>query len=306
MLYTLTLNPSIDYAMEIGDIEIGATNYSKTEYMLPGGKGINVSRVLSHLEVPNKALGFIGGHTGKFIEDWLKKEKATVDFVAVAGDTRINVKLKSAHETEINGLGPVISEGEMGELLEKIEQLTEEDTLIISGSKNRGIPEDFYLQIIEKLSKNGASFVIDTNSKELLEALAYKPILVKPNQAELGDLFEVTIETEEDVIEYGQKLHEKGAQNVIISLGGDGAVFIDDEVIYKADSPKGEVVNTVGSGDSMIAGFMAGITKGLSKKEAFELGVQSGSATAFNQDLAKKEDVYALNNQVKMRKVEKK
>ncbi len=306
MLYTLTLNPSIDYAMEIGDIEIGATNYTKTEYMLPGGKGINVSRVLSHLEVPNKALGFIGGHTGKFIEDWLMEEQAAVDFVPVAGDTRINVKLKGEHETEINGLGPVISEGEMGELLEKIEQLTEEDTLIISGSKNRGIPEDFYLQIIEKLSKNGASFVIDTNSKELLEALAYKPILVKPNQAELGDLFEVTIETEEDVIEYGQKLHEKGAQNVIISLGGDGAVFIDDEVIYKADSPKGEVVNTVGSGDSMIAGFMAGITKGLSKKEAFELGVQSGSATAFNQDLAKKEDVYALNNQVKMRKVEKK
>ena len=292
--------------MKIGNIEIGVTNYSNTEYMLPGGKGINVSRVLSQLEVANKALGFIGGHTGKFIEDWLKKEKATVDFVPVAGDTRINVKLKSAHETEINGLGPVISEGEMGELLEKIEQLTNEDTLIISGSKNRGIPEDFYLQIIKKLTGNGARFVIDTNSKELLEALEYKPLLVKPNQSELGDLFGVVIDTEEEAITYGQKLLEKGAQNVIISLGGDGAIFIDEAVVYKADSPTGKVVNTVGSGDSMIAGFMAGVSQRLSKKEAFELSVQSGSATAFNQDLAKKEDVYALNNQVKMRKVEKK
>ena len=304
MLYTLTLNPSIDYAMQIGDIEIGATNYSKNEYMLPGGKGINVSRVLSQLDVPNKALGFIGGHTGKFIEDWLKEENADVDFIPVAGDTRINVKLKGANETEINGLGPVISEGEMGQLLEKIEQFTEEDTLIISGSKNRGIPEDFYLQIIQRLTANGGTFVMDTNSKELLEAVTYKPLLVKPNQAELGDLFGVTIKTQDEAIEYGQKLLEKGAQNVIISLGGDGAIFIDQEVTYKADSPTGKVVNTVGAGDSMIAGFVAGIAQGLSKREAFELSVQSGSATAFNQDLANKEDVYALNNQVKIREVE--
>ena len=262
--------------------------------------------VLSQLEVPNIALGFIGGHTGKFIEDWLKAEQATVDFVPVAGDTRINVKLKGAHETEINGLGPVISEGEMGELLEKIEQLTDEDTLIISGSKNRGIPEDFYLQVIKKLRGNGANFVMDTNSKELLQAVAYEPLLVKPNQAELGDLFGVTIETQDEAIAYGQKLLEKGAQHVIISLGGDGAIFLSEEIVYKADSPKGNVINTVGAGDSMIAGFMAGMTQGLSKKEAFELSVQSGSATAFNQDLAKKEDVYALNKRVNIREVEKK
>ncbi len=304
MLYTLTLNPSIDYAMQIADIEVGATNYSKSEYMLPGGKGINVSRVLNQLDVPNKALGFIGGYTGQFIEEWLKEEQAAFDFIPVPGDTRINVKLKGEVETEINGLGPVIAEGEREALLEKIKQFTAEDTLIISGSKNRGIPEDFYLQIIQIIAENKGNFVIDTNSQELLETLAYKPFLVKPNQAELGDLFGVTISSKEEAIQYGKKLQQRGAQNVIISLGGDGAIFIDGEKTYLAESPKGQVVNTVGAGDSMIAGFMAGIEKGLTELEAFELSVQSGSATAFNQDLAKKADILALDKKVKIRKVD--
>ncbi len=304
MLYTLTLNPSIDYAMQIGEIEVGSTNYSKNEYMLPGGKGVNVSRVLNQLDVPNKALGFTGGFAGQFIEKWLAEEQADFDFIPVEGDTRINVKLKGERETEINGLGPVISAREMEELLDKISQLSDEDTLIISGSKNRGIPENFYLKIIQLLKENGATFVLDTNSKELLEALAYTPFLVKPNQAELGDLFGVKIESKEEAITYGKKLQEQGAQNVIISLGGDGAIFIDEVNIYMAAAPQGKVVNTVGSGDSMIAGFMAGIEKGCSKLEAFELSVQSGSATAFNQDLAKQNDIDALNKKVQIRKVD--
>lgn len=303
MLYTLTLNPSIDYIMQIGEIELGATNYTKGEYTLPGGKGINVSRVLNQLEVSNQALGFIGGHTGKFIEEWLENEGANCDFIPVNGETRINVKLKGAEETEINGMGPVISEAESQKLFQQIEKLTSKDTIIMSGSKNKGLSETFYNDIIKICQANGVSFVIDTNSKELLEALKAKPYLVKPNQAELGDLFDVTIESTEDAVHYGKKLQQAGAKNVIVSLGGAGAVFIDEDQTYLAESPTGEVLNTVGSGDSMIAGFMAGIEKGFSKLEAFKLGVQSGSATAFNEDLATKEAIIALNNQVKTREV---
>ena len=304
MLYTLTLNPSIDYMMQVDTIDFGATNYSEEEYMLPGGKGINVTRILNQLNVSNTALGFIGGYTGRFIEEWLTKEEATHHFIEVEGDTRINIKLKGESETEINGRGPIISEENSQKLFNQLENLTAEDTVVISGSKNRGLSETYYIDIIQLLAAKDVSFVIDTNSKELLEALKYRPLLVKPNQDELGDLFGVTIETVEDAIEYGQKLQEAGAQNVIVSLGGSGAVFIDENESIFAQAPQGQVVNTVGSGDSMIAGFMAGMEKGLSKVEAFILGVQSGSATAFNEDLANEEDITALNGQVVTRKVE--
>ena len=304
MLYTLTLNPSIDYMMQVETIDFGATNYSEEEYMLPGGKGINVTRILNQLKVSNTALGFIGGYTGQFIEEWLTKEEATHHFIEVEGDTRINIKLKGESETEINGRGPIISEENSQKLFNQLENLTAEDTVVISGSKNRGLSETYYIDIIQLLAAKDVSFVIDTNSKELLEALKYRPLLVKPNQDELGDLFGVTIETVEDAIEYGQKLQEAGAQNVIVSLGGSGAVFIDENESIFAQAPQGQVVNTVGSGDSMIAGFMAGMEKGLSKVEAFILGVQSGSATAFNEDLANEEDITALNGQVVTRKVE--
>lgn len=304
MLYTLTLNPSIDYMMQVENIDFGATNYSEEEYMLPGGKGINVTRILNQLNVPNTAFGFIGGYTGRFIEEWLTKEKATHQFIEVEGDTRINIKLKGESETEINGRGPIISEENSQKLFNQLENLTAEDTVVISGSKNRCLSETYYIDIIQLLAANEVSFVIDTNSKELLEALKYRPLLIKPNQDELGDLFGVTIETVENAIEYGQKLQEAGAQNVIVSLGGSGAVFIDENESIFAQAPQGQVVNTVGSGDSMIAGFMAGMEKGLSKVEAFILGVQSGSATAFNEDLANEEDITALNGQVVTRKVE--
>lgn len=304
MIYTLTLNPSIDYIMPINQINLGATNYSSNEYMLPGGKGINVSRVLSQLDVPNKALGFIAGHTGKFIEDWLEKEEANYEFIPVKGQTRINVKLKGENETEINGNGPNITQENIQKLKQQISQLTEKDTLILSGSKNKGLPETFYNELIEICQKNQVSFVIDTNSKELLQALSAQPFLVKPNQAELGDLFNQEIQTKEEAIKYGKKLQEAGAQNVIVSLGGDGAIFIDEKQIFIGKSPKGKVLNTVGSGDSMIAGFMAGIEKGQTKEEAFKLAIQSGSATAFNEDLAKKADILALDNQIEIERFE--
>lgn len=304
MLYTLTSNPSIDYAMQIDDVKVGATNYSDKEYLLPGGKGINVSRILNQLDVSNEALGFIGGYTGRFIEEWLTKEQAAFQFIHVQGDTRINVKLKGEKETEINSRGPEITPAERQQLMEHIQKLTAQDTLILSGSKNKGLPETFYIDLIKVLKENKVSFVLDTNSKELLEALDYQPFLVKPNQAELGDLFGVSIDSTEEAIEYGRKLQEAGAQNVIVSLGGSGAIFIDGEQTYIAQAPKGEVVNTVGAGDSMIAGFMAGVEKGLSKLDAFKLSVQCGSATAFSRDLATKDDIAVLNNQVLTRKVE--
>jgi 1-phosphofructokinase len=304
MIYTLTLNPSIDYIMQMNQINLGATNYSNNEYMLPGGKGINVSRVLSQLDVPNKALGFIAGHTGNFIEDWLEKEEANYEFIPVKGQTRINVKLKGENETEINGNGPIITQENIQKLKQQISNLTSKDTLILSGSKNKGLPETFYNELIELCQKNQVSFVIDTNSKELLQALSAKPFLVKPNQAELGDLFGQEIQTKEDAIKYGKKLQEAGAQNVIVSLGGDGAIFIDNEQILIGKSPQGKVLNTVGSGDSMIAGFMAGIEREQSKEEAFKLAIQSGSATAFNEDLAKKEDILALDHRIEIERFE--
>lgn len=304
MLYTLTLNPSIDYIMKVENINFGATNYSNEEYMLPGGKGINVTRILNQLNIPNTALGFIGGYTGKFIEEWMSKEQANYQFIQVDGDTRINLKLKGDTETEINGRGPVISKEDSQKLMKQLEQLTAADTVIISGSKNKGLSETYYIEMIQLLEANDVSFVIDTNSKELLEALKYKPLLVKPNQAELGDLYGVKIESVEDAIQYGRKLQQTGAQNVIVSLGGSGAVFIDESQSIFAEAPKGQVINTVGSGDSVIAGFMAGLEKGMSKLEAFQLAVQSGSATAFNEDLAKKEDILALDNQIIIREVE--
>lgn len=304
MIYTLTLNPSIDYIMKVEDVNFGGTNYSNEEYMLPGGKGINVTRVLNQLNIPNTALGFIGGYTGRFIEEWMTKEQANHQFIEVDGDTRINIKLKGDMETEINGRGSVISEENSQKLLKQLQQLTAEDTVIISGSKNRGLSETYYIEIIQLLAANNVSFVIDTNSKELLEALKYNPLLVKPNQDELGDLYNVKIESVEDAVFYGKKLQQAGAQNVVVSLGGSGAIFIDENQSIYAKAPKGQVINTVGSGDSMIAGVIAGFEKGLSKLEAFKLGVQSGSATAFNEDLAKEADIVALNNQVVTREVE--
>lgn len=304
MLYTLTLNPSIDYIMHISNVKVGETNYADKEKMLPGGKGINVSRVLNRLGVTNKALGFIGGHSGHFIEEWLTNEGAKHEFIKVNGDTRINVKLKDEAETELNGKGPIISEKESEALLNQILKLTSSDTIILSGSKSRGLSETFYNEIIEICQKQQINFVIDTNSKELLDILKAKPFLVKPNQAELSQLFNQPIQSKTDAIYYGKKLQEGGAQNVIVSLGGDGAIFIDDQETYIAASPRGKVINTVGSGDSMIAGFMAGIEKGLSKLEAFKLSVQCGSATAFSEDLATKDAILALSNQVEIERVE--
>lgn len=298
MIYTLTLNPSIDYLMYIDEIQLGKTNRSTREQMLPGGKGINVSRILNQFEVPNIALGFVGGFSGDFIREWLEKEGSSAQFIEISSPTRINVKTKGSKETEINGAGPIIDEAVINQLRQQIQTMTSEDLIVLSGSKAQGLPDDFYLSLIRLLKERDIPFIFDTASQELIEALPMSPLLVKPNQDELGDLFGVEIHSLEDVMLYGKKLQEMGAENVIVSLGGDGALFIDAERIVKADAPKGQVINTVGSGDSMIAGFIAGLQQGLPASQAFVLAVQSGSATAFKEDLAEKQDIDGLNGAV--------
>lgn len=286
MIYTVTLNPSIDYIVEVEDLRLGGLNRMKRDLKLPGGKGINVSRVLNQLEVQNKAIGFLGGFTGRYIEEWLRKESISSDFVFVSDDTRINIKLKHGEETEINGAGPIILDTEAETLLQKMAVLNAGDVVILSGSVPPSLGADFYDKLISVCKQRGAEFVIDTTGSALKKALPYQPLLVKPNHHELAELFGVTIQTKEEIITYGRKLLEAGAKHVLVSMAGEGALFITEQGVYHANAPKGAVKNSVGAGDSMIAGFVGTFSLTGDLMEAFRAGVASGSATAFSDDLA--------------------
>lgn len=303
MIYTVTLNPSIDYIVEVDDVRLGDLNRMKRDLKLPGGKGINVSRVLNQLEVPNKAVGFLGGFTGRYIEEWLREEKISSDFVFVTDDTRINIKLKHGEETEINGIGPVISDTEANLLLQKFANLNAEDTVILSGSVPPSLGADFYDKLISVCKQCGAEFVIDTTGAALQKALAHKPLLVKPNHHELAELFGVTINSKDEIITYGRKLLEAGAQHVLVSMAGEGALFITDNGVYHANAPKGQVKNSVGAGDSMIAGFVGTLSLTGDLLEAFRAGVASGSATAFSDDLADRKHIEQLRPQIQIEQV---
>lgn len=303
MIYTVTLNPSIDYIVEVEDLQLDALNRMKRDLKLPGGKGINVSRILSRLGVENTALGFVGGFTGRFIEDVLKSESIVTDFVGVQDDTRINIKLKHGGETEINGQGPRIGEGEANALAEKLRALTEDDIVVLSGSVPPSLGGSFYDRLIAVIKERGAKFVIDTTGDALLQALPHGPLLVKPNHHELAELFGVEIEGQDDLIKYGRKLLEKGAKNVLISMAGDGALLVTDEQVYHANVPKGEVRNSVGAGDSMIAGFVGTLARTGSPLEALRTGTASGSATAFSDDLAERAKIDSLLPQVQVNPV---
>ncbi|OMD37423.1 MULTISPECIES: 1-phosphofructokinase [Paenibacillus] len=294
MIYTVTLNPSIDYIVEVEDLRLGDLNRMKRDLKLPGGKGINVSRVLNQLEVQNKAIGFLGGFTGRYIEEWLRKESISSDFVFVSDDTRINIKLKHGEETEINGAGPVINDTEADALLQKLSALNEADVVILSGSVPPSLGADFYDKLISVCKQRGAEFVIDTTGSALKMALPHQPLLVKPNHHELAELFGVTIQTKEEIITYGRKLLEAGAKHVLVSMAGEGALFITDQGVYHANAPKGTVKNSVGAGDSMIAGFVGTLSLTGDLMEAFRAGVASGSATAFSDDLANREFIEKL------------
>ncbi|WP_017813796.1 1-phosphofructokinase [Paenibacillus shenyangensis] len=303
MIYTVTLNPSIDYIVEVDELKLGDLNRMKRDLKLPGGKGINVSRILNQLGADNTAIGFLGGFTGRYIEDKLQQDSIKTDFVTIADDTRINVKLKHGDETEINGLGPAITAAEADQLVSKLSTLTKGDVLVLSGSVPPSLGSDFYDRLIEVCHQAGAEFVIDTTGKALLEALPHGPLLVKPNHHELAELFGVTISTREEIVTYGRKLLEAGAKNVLISMAGEGALFITADKVYHANVPKGQVKNSVGAGDSMIGGFVGTLVLNGDPLEAFRTGVASGSATAFSDDLADRAKIDELLPQVSINKV---
>ncbi len=304
MIYTCTLNPSVDYVVETQQIELGKLNRATKTAYFPGGKGINVSRVLKRLHVHNVALGFIGGFTGQFIADELKREHILTDFIAVPGQTRLNIKLKGEKETEINGEGPVISDEHKEAMIDKIKQLKKGDILVLAGSLPPSVDDTFYVTMIEEAKKRRVSVVVDTSGKALKQAVTYEPFLLKPNQVELGELFGAHIHSRHQIIEYGKKLIDNGVQHVIVSLAGDGAILFHKDVILIAQAPKGIVKNSVGAGDSMVAGFLAAYVNEASLEEAFRYSVAAGSATAFSEDLCTEEGVQCLLGEVNITRME--
>ncbi|MDQ0243448.1 1-phosphofructokinase [Bacillus fengqiuensis] len=303
MIYTMTLNPSIDYIVEVDSFELGGLNKIEKEAKFPGGKGINVSQVLHRLGTSSKALGFVGGFTGKYISDSLKEKGISADFVSVQGDTRINIKLKTGQETEINGQGPAISTEELSRLMQMVEKLTSEDILVLAGSIPKSVPASIYETMAKIAGKRGAKVVVDATGEVLMNVLPHRPFLIKPNHHELGELFGVTIETVEEAVPYGKRLVEMGAQHVIVSLAGEGALLFSEETSLYANVPKGTVKNSVGAGDSVVGGFLSSYVKTGDVKESFKYGVASGSATAFSLELCTKEQVEELLPQIELAEV---
>ncbi|WP_165732374.1 1-phosphofructokinase [Streptococcus dysgalactiae] len=286
MIYTVTLNPSIDFIVRIDQLNLGSVNRMVSDDKFAGGKGINVSRVLQRLGVGNTATGFLGGFTGHFIEDSLKNEGIETAFVKVDQDTRINVKIKSQEETEINGQGPMISQEQLEALKAKLSQLTSEDTVVFAGSAPANLGNAVYKELLPLVRQSGAQVVCDFEGQTLIDALAYNPLLVKPNNHELEAIFGTILTSLDDVETYARRLLEMGAQNVIISMAGDGALLVTKEATYFAKPIKGEVKNSVGAGDSMVAGFTGEFMKSQNPIEALKWGVACGTATAFSNDLA--------------------
>lgn len=303
MIYTVTLNPSIDYFIELDDFEVGELNRIKNDRKTPGGKGINVSTVLQNVEVDSVALGFIGGFTGKFLIDSLTEKNIKTDFVTVAGDTRINVKLHSDVETEINGAGPEITSTELEHLLEKFNKLQKGDVLVLAGSIPSSLPSTLYQQVAEKLQDKEVKIVVDATKDLLVEVLPYKPFLIKPNHHELGEIFGVEIKNAEEAIPYGKKLIEMGAQHVIVSMADKGSLLFVGEKVYSATIPEGKLVNSVGAGDSVVAGFIASYSKNQDVIEAFRFGATAGSATAYSEGLATEEKINELISQIHVKEL---
>lgn len=296
MIYTVTLNPAIDYIMRMDELHMGITNRSNSEEYYCGGKGINVSLVLAELDIPSTALGFIAGFVGDAIDKWVANTYVTTDFIRLRdGISRINVKIKAGEETEINGQGPDISEDELEALMMKVDHIQDGDTLVLAGSIPNTLPDDTYERMLERISEKDVRIVVDATKQLLVNSLKYKPFLIKPNKQELSEIFDVDVQTKEDIVTYAKKLQDMGARNVLISLGGDGAMLVDEDgQIHEAGVIKEKVVNTVGSGDSMVAGFVAGYEMKNSYSYALTLGSVCGNATAFLPWLATKEKINEL------------
>lgn len=293
MVYTITLNPALDYVMKVGSLRFDDINRSNAEQIYYGGKGINVSVVLSRLGTENKALGFVAGFTGEELERMLKEDNIECDFNHLQnGLTRVNVKIKADTELDINANGPDVSEAEIEELLTKLDDIKEGDVLVLAGAVPKNLPSDVYEKILQRLSGRGVKFVVDATGELLLKVLKFKPFLVKPNHHELGDLFSVTTKTDEEIEIYAKKLQQMGASNVLVSRGGDGAMLIDEfGAVKKIGNAKGTLINSVGCGDSMVAGFVAGFLQTGDYEHALRLGAACGNATAFSEGLAEKKDI---------------
>lgn len=296
MIYTVTFNPAIDYIVSMDDFSFGRTNRITQEKIRPGGKGINVSTVLTNLNIENTALGFLAGFTGTEIKRLCSEIGIHCNFITLSnGTNRINVKLKDYDGTEINGVGPAISSEELDTLMEQLYKLQSGDTLILAGSIPSSLPSDIYQRIMDELHNKDVQIVVDATKELLLKCLPYGPFLVKPNKHELEEIFDVTITTKKEALHYARKLQELGARNVCVSLSGDGAVFVSEtEECFEADVPPGKLVNAVGAGDSMIAGFLAGWESFKDYRQAFRMSVAAGSASAYSEELATKEEIMTL------------
>lgn len=301
-VYTVTLNPSLDYTVSVENFRLGYTNRTVSESLTVGGKGINVSTVLKHMGIESTALGFVAGFTGQEAERQLAGRGIKSGLIAVEeGLTRINVKLQSVEGTEINGQGPKIPEEKLAQLMGMLSELTAGDVLFLSGSIPSSLPEDTYLRMMERLAE-GVLTVVDVSGQGLVKALSLHPFLIKPNQHELGEIFDVTLTDRLSVIPYAKKLQGMGARNVLVSLAGEGAALLaEDGSVYEASAPEGELVNGVGAGDSMAAGFLAGWLERLDYRHAFYMGLAAGSATAFSEGLASGEKIRALYEKIARR-----
>ena len=296
MIYTVTFNPAIDYVVRVEEFSLGQVNRSSREEIQFGGKGINVSVMLNHLGTDSCALGFLVGFTGKAIEDDLHRMGIHTDFIHLSqGMTRINVKLKAKEETEINGQGPEISQADFQKLLKQVALLQPGDTLVLAGSIPQSLPDDVYERIIQSLAGKDIQVVVDATRDLLCHVLKYRPFLIKPNHIELGEIFDRTLHTDEEIRECASLLQQRGARNVLVSMAGDGAILLDETgAFHKIAAPKGKVKNSVGAGDSMVAGFLAGYLQSRDYETALRIGAAAGSATAFSEGLAQRDEVQAL------------
>ena len=296
MIYTVTFNPSLDYIVRVKDFKTGEVNRTYYEQILGGGKGVNVSIVLGNMGHESTTLGFTGGFTGDALKQLLWKQGVKTDFIEVKeGFTRINVKMKSDQETEINGQGPKITQENVDTLFAKLDDLQDGDILVISGSIPNTLPDDMYERIMERLQGKKIEIIVDATRDLLVNVLKYHPYLIKPNNHELGEIFNTDLNTRKEVIPFAKKLQEMGARNVLISMAGEGAVFISETgAVMESEAPKGKVINSVGAGDSMVAGFITGMIESNDYEKAFRMGICTGSASAFSENLATRDEVKAL------------
>ena len=296
MIYTVTFNPAIDCVIRLSNLQSGAINRADSQDIFVGGKGINVSLVLNQLGTQSVAMGFSAGFTGAAIEDGVRAQGVQTDFIRLKnGYSRINMKVKTDNETELNGPGPEIDDEAFEMLVNKLDRLNKGDILVLAGSVPSSLPRDVYRRIIHRLDGKGVKFVVDAAGDLLMNVLQYKPFLIKPNNIELGEIFNMTLKSREDVISCAKKLQEKGAVNVLVSMAEEGAILLDENgQVHRIAAPKGEAVNSVGAGDSMVAGFLAGFLKTGDYSYALKLGTAAGSATAFSSDLAKRSEIEKL------------